>query len=134
MEVRPLTASSSVKACRRVLIVDESDESRDVLRTVLERRGVQIIEASRVHQGLELAQSHRPDLIVLDVEAIPDDEASVYDDFDARSRAGASSLVVLGSTSRPGAPRSDGRFIAKPYHYATLVRKIEELLDQSALD
>ena len=43
-----------------LLIVDESPESREVLKTALERHGVRIFEASRAQQGVALAQKRRP--------------------------------------------------------------------------
>ena len=53
---------------RSVLIVDSSEETQEVLRTALERRGMRILAANRAGPGLELAQEHHPDLIVLDLE------------------------------------------------------------------
>ncbi|MGA7701688.1 MAG: response regulator, partial [Thermoguttaceae bacterium] len=53
---------------RSVLIVDRSEETREVLQTVLERRGVRILAAGRAEKGLELARRHHPDLVVLDLE------------------------------------------------------------------
>jgi CheY-like chemotaxis protein len=52
-----------------VLIVDRSAESREVLKTALERRGMRIFEATDVENGVKLARQHRLDLIVLDLEA-----------------------------------------------------------------
>ena len=43
---------------RSVLIVDQSEENREVLRTVLERHGVRIITASRTKEGADLARRH----------------------------------------------------------------------------
>ena len=53
---------------RSVLIVDRSEETREVLQTVLERRGVRTLAAGRAEMGLELARRHHPDLVVLDLE------------------------------------------------------------------
>jgi DNA-binding response OmpR family regulator len=115
-----------------VLIVDESDESREVLRTALERRGTEILEASRPEQGLELARRRRPDLIVLDVEA--DDEASEASaqDFGQAVQVRHTPILVLGTARRQVARVPSGEFISKPYHYGPLIRKIEGLLARSA--
>ena len=51
-----------------VLIIDASEETREVLQTALERRGLRILAADRARRGLELARRHHPDLIVLDLE------------------------------------------------------------------
>ena len=52
-----------------VLIVDRSAESREVLKTALERRGMRIFTAADAEDGMKLARQHRLDLIVLDLEA-----------------------------------------------------------------
>ncbi len=111
-----------------VLIVDSSEETREVLQTALERRGLRILSADRARQGLELARRHHPDLIVLDLEVEgarrPDNPSAP---FAEQSRSDHARLVLLGSLRR-GAPPADGEFVAKPYHYGPLIRKIEELL------
>jgi len=115
--------------CRRsVLIVDRSEETREVLQTALQRRGMRIYAANRPGHGLELARRHRPDLIVLDLELADAGTDSLLAPFAEQSRTEGTHLVLLGTVSRRDAlPR--GQFVAKPYHYAPLVRKIEELLD-----
>jgi CheY-like chemotaxis protein len=123
-----------------VLIVDHSDDTREVLQTALERRGCRTLTAGQAQAGLDLARRHRPDLIVLDLEL----DESGADDFPARfaeqSRIYGSPLVMLGSVrDQPGGrcPGSvgarrtalpEGELVPKPYHYGPLIRRIEELL------
>jgi DNA-binding response OmpR family regulator len=116
---------------RSVLIVDSSDETRDVLQTALERRGVRTIAASQVRQGLAMAREHHPDLIVLDLEIDPCGLDSVAAPFAEQSRSDQGSLVILGSARRRFAnadPSVRGEYVAKPYHYGPLIRRIEEIL------
>jgi DNA-binding response OmpR family regulator len=110
-----------------VLIVDSSAESREVLQTALERRGLRILSADRAQKGLELAREHHPDLIVLDLELDADGLESLSDPFAEQSREDRAPLVLLGNLRRR-TPPSGGEFVRKPYHYGPLVRKIEELL------
>jgi CheY-like chemotaxis protein len=112
---------------RSVLIVDASDETRDVLQTVLERRGLRTMAASQAKQGLALAQQHHPDLIVLDLEIDPYGPDEVAAPFAEQSRTDHGSLVLLGSVRRRQ-PHSQGEYVAKPYHYGPLIRRIEEIL------
>ncbi len=112
---------------RSVLIVDASDETRVVLQTALERRGVRTMAASRAEQGLALAQRHHPDLIVLDLEIDSSGADAVAAPFAEQSRTDQAALVMLGSVRRR-APHSPGEYVAKPYHYAPLIRRIEEIL------
>jgi CheY-like chemotaxis protein len=112
---------------RSVLIIDASDENRVVLQTALERRGVRTMAASQAKQGLAMAQQHHPDLIVLDLEIDSSGPDEVAAPFAEQSRADRTTLVLLGSIRRTS-PTLEGECVAKPYHYAPLIRKIEEIL------
>ncbi len=113
---------------RSVLIVDRCEDSREVLKTALERRGLRILEASRARHGLELARRHRPDLIVLDAEVDDSGPEAVCAPFARQSQADRTALVILGGLCRRDRGSTDGEFVPKPYHYGPLVRKIEALL------
>jgi len=115
---------------RSVLIVDRSEETRQVLETALDRRGLQVFSAHAAEQGLELAQRHRPDLIVLDLELDGSSPENLSTPFAAQSRTQHTPLIMLGSVRRSRRQRlPEGEFVAKPYHYGPLIRRIEELLD-----
>ena len=111
-----------------VLIVDRSPETREVLKTVLERRGCRILAASRAARGLELAREHHPDLIVLGLEEPSPEAEEVCMPLAAESEASHTPLVVLGKCRRRGSALAHGEFVSKPYHYGPLIRRIEELL------
>lgn len=123
----PYHASSRAEeAADSVLIVDHSAESRAVLRTVLEGRGMNIFEAERADDGLDIMRRRHPDVVVLDVDdAAPADD--VREAFEQESENGTSSLVVLGRIPGHDAT-SHSQVIAKPYHYGPLIRTIEQLL------
>ncbi len=116
---------------RSVLIVDRLEATREVLQTALQRRGVRTFSASRAAAGLALARRHHPDVIVLDLElgSLPPEEVSAR--FAAQSSHDQTPLVMLGSVRRSGDVGSTAEFVAKPYHYEPLVRRIEELLNTS---
>ena len=95
-----------------VLIVDRSEDTRETLRIALERRGLRTLAASRTRRGLELARLHRPDLIVLDLDLEGSDPEDTYARFAQASQEHRKPM-----------------FVAKPYHYGPLIRRIEEILD-----
>lgn len=101
-----------------------------MLTTALERRGIRTFTANRVDDGLELARRYSPDLVVFDLET----PGGVAEDAEAALSAIADqrSLIALGSVRSHRAPLCGGEFVRKPYHYAPLIRKIEELLDRVA--
>ena len=114
----------------RVLIVDQSEENRQVLRTALERRGMQILEARGPETGLEMARQHRPDLIVVDLECQVADDESIREQFDQQASQEETSLVFLGNARRRRVDAPSGDYVAKPYHYGALIHRIESLLQR----
>lgn len=112
----------------RVLIVDRSPDSREVLRTLLERQGAETVEVTNARRALAAIDRTQPDLIVLDVDEAPGDRGEALADA-----AGADTpIVVLGTISGAAEPFCRGHRIAKPYHYGHLIRKIEGLLEKTA--
>lgn len=61
-----LSDGQSVK--RTILVVDDFDDTRLLLRTWLEKRGFRVVEAEDGVKAIATAQEVRPDLIIMDVE------------------------------------------------------------------
>lgn len=108
-----------------VLIVDACKESREVLRTALRHRGLETLEAAHADEGLALAHTKHPDLIVLDVEDAELDETA--GEFSCAADHEGASLLIIGNLRNPFS-QTASEFVAKPYHYKPLILKIEELL------
>jgi DNA-binding NtrC family response regulator len=111
-----------------VVIVDNSEECREVLHTLLSSRGVPSVAARGAREGLELVRRHHPDVVVLDLDAGEADDDKLRDALDTEARQHDTALVVLGKAPRYVAALPDGQVLAKPYHYAPLIRTIERLL------
>lgn len=52
---------------KTILLVEDDDTSRKLLRVVLDRRQYRIIEASSAAEALEQLRSVKPDLLLLDI-------------------------------------------------------------------
>ncbi|MBC8028550.1 MAG: response regulator [Pyrinomonadaceae bacterium] len=61
-------ANNSNGSPRTVLVVDDFDDTRLLLRTWLKKKGFRVIEAENGKQAVAAAQSHNPDFIIMDVE------------------------------------------------------------------
>src|SRR3954447_24879814 len=96
----PIPAPLPATTRPSVLIVDSSADNREVLRTVLARRGMQILEAEAADQGLALAREHHPDIVVLDLEAERDDAAAIHEQFSGQTRGRERSVIMLGRVRR----------------------------------
>jgi PAS domain S-box-containing protein len=60
-----------MKKVSSILVVDDSSEIRELFSTSLREEGYQVLEAETGMQGLQLAQTRFPDLVLLDVR-LPD--------------------------------------------------------------
>jgi CheY-like chemotaxis protein len=116
---------------KRVLIVDQSADSRSVLRMALERRGVQILEAPGARQGLEIVREHHPEVVVLDLESGAAEETAMRAAYESELTGRRAELVILGNLRRCEVT-ADQHLVRKPYHYGPLIRKIEQLIEHSA--
>ncbi len=55
-------------AQRTILVVDDFDDTRLLLRTWLKRKGFRVIEAENGKQAVEAAKTQMPDFIIMDIE------------------------------------------------------------------
>ncbi|MFN2512189.1 MAG: response regulator [Pyrinomonadaceae bacterium] len=53
---------------RTILVVDDFDDTRLLLKTWLEKKGFNVVEAENGNQAVSAAQEVRPDLIIMDIE------------------------------------------------------------------
>lgn len=60
-------AAAKASGGKRVLLVDDDIEIMESMRTVLESRGYEILVARDGNQGLVMAETENPDLVVLDM-------------------------------------------------------------------
>ena len=109
---------------RRVLIVDDHDDIRRLLRFVLESEGVEVVaEAADGLNGLRLAEEHQPDFVILDhsMPLMTGEEAARRMRFTAPS-----SVIIAFSASYDGAPAWGDAFVAKE-DITTMVPVLEEM-------
>ena len=53
---------------RTILVVDDFDDTRLLLRTWLERKGFRVVEAENGLEAVDMAQHESPDLIIMDMQ------------------------------------------------------------------
>jgi CheY-like chemotaxis protein len=56
------------KRRQTILVVDDFEDTRLLLRTWLERKGYKVVEAKDGQQAISAAQTADPDLIIMDVQ------------------------------------------------------------------
>ena len=117
----------------KILLVEDNELNRDMLSIRLERRGYEVIMAVDGGQGVEMAHSEAPDLILMDM-SLP-----VIDGWEATRRIKAApetqAIPIIALTAHDMA--SDRRkameagcddFDTKPIEMPRLLGKVEALL------
>jgi two-component system cell cycle response regulator DivK len=118
---------------KRVLIVEDQEDNRAILRDLLSTAGYELIEATNGAEGVELAQRERPDLILMDIQ-LP-----IVDGYEATRRIKANaelkSIPIIAVTSYAlsgdeAKARSAGcnGYVTKPFSPRQLLAKVREYL------
>ena len=93
---------------KRILIVDASAESREILCTLFEREGVETLEAVGAGRAEQLIHDRRPHLIVYDAESERQPSPDAQANLGQTATRNDIPIVVLGTARRDVSPPSDG--------------------------
>ena len=80
---------------RKILLVEDEDDTRDMLGKALARAGHDALLASNAEEGLELARGARPDVIVTDIVLGSDDRGGLRLLKELRARGLRTPVVVI---------------------------------------
>jgi two-component system, cell cycle response regulator DivK len=122
---------------KRILIVEDQEDNRTILRDVLSRAGYDVIEAFNGEDADRLAQSEQPDLILMDIQ-LPG-----LDDYEATRRIKAiidlrsipiiamTSYALSGDEAQARAAGCDA-YVGKPFSPRELLARVREYLPNAA--
>jgi CheY-like chemotaxis protein len=120
---------------KRILVVEDSDEIRELLGFVLEAEGYQVVALDDGRDVVETARTQQPALITLDL-ALPgkDGWAIVRELQDDETTRDIPILVISAYTRELEAPlrRRVARVISKPFYITQVVTEVEEILTGGA--
>jgi two-component system cell cycle response regulator DivK len=120
---------------KRILVVEDQEDNRRIIRDLLSTRGYKLIEAQDGEAGVRLAKEHRPDLILMDIQ-LP-----VLDGYEATRRIKAdpelraipivvvTSYALSGDDQKAVAAGCDG-YVAKPFSPRQLLATVRKFLDE----
>jgi DNA-binding response OmpR family regulator len=117
----------------RVLVVDDDDTVREVLRRYLTRDGHEVIEASDGITGLNLVRTGNPDLLVLDLMLPGMDGLEVCREIRRTSTVPVNMLTALGQESDRvvGLEYGADDYVVKPFSPRELALRVGRVLDRS---
>ena len=122
---------------KRILVVEHSKPVRDALVRRLSARGFDVLMASNGEEGLYLAETARPDLILLNLHM------PLLDGWECGRRLKASPATRhMATIAMTGRVRPNDRnrameagfdeFLQTPIDFAALFARVEELLEVAA--
>jgi two-component system, cell cycle response regulator DivK len=120
---------------KRILVIEDHEDNRRILRDLLTSAGYEPIEAVTGEEGVSLAEIHRPDLILMDIQ-LPG-----LDGYEATRRIKANpalrripviavtSYALSGDEVKAKEAGCDD-YVAKPFSPRALLAKIRGYLPQ----
>ena len=127
-------------AQRRILVIDDEEDSREFVAAVLEEEGVEILTARDGDSGFKRAVEEQPDLIILDVQMPNKDGFTVFTELKQEEATKKIPVIMLTGMAETSGVRFSksimGDFIGvephayveKPVNPETLTATVEEIL------
>jgi len=105
---------------KRILVIEDTEDNRRILRDLLTNAGFQVLEATDGERGVAAAAEHRPDLILMDIQlpVVDGYEATRRIKSDSNLRSipiiAVTSFALSGDEAKARSAGCDG-YIAKPF-------------------
>lgn len=119
----------------RVLVIDDTEQDRELAASLLKREGYDVLEAGSGEQGLELVEAEQPNLVLLDVMLPGIDGLDVCKRIRNRSE-----VPVIMLTARDeevdkvvGLELGADDYITKPYKSREFVARVRAMLRRSVI-
>jgi two-component system, cell cycle response regulator DivK len=121
----------------KILLVEDNEMNRDMLSRRLERRGYEVVIAVDGQQGVDLAQSTQPDLILMDMSLPLIDGWEATRQLKGMEKVKATPIIALTAHAMSGDREKAleagcDDYDTKPIELPRLLGKIEALLGARA--
>ena len=118
---------------KRILIVEDQEDLRGVLRDLLSGSGYTVVEAADGQAGVTKAKSERPDLVLMDIQLPVMNGYEATRQIKADPNLKATPVIAVSSFAMKGdeeKARSSGcdHYVTKPYSPLQLLRVIRGYL------
>jgi two-component system chemotaxis response regulator CheY len=123
----PPTMVASNNRARPVLVVEDDEDVREAVATILEDEGYTVVTASQGREALEvLANGARPCLVLLDLMMPVMDGWQVLEEMQRHASMANIPVIVL-SASRDAGPAAPNvrRYLKKPVGLDVLLHEVE---------
>ncbi|WP_297282861.1 response regulator transcription factor [uncultured Agathobaculum sp.] len=121
---------------KKILIVEDEANIRELLRLYLEREGYAVIEAANGVEGIKLWKSEKPDMLLLDVMMPVMDGWAVCKEIRAESDVPIIMLTAKGETADrvSGLEMGADDYIVKPLEMPEVIARVRAVFRRMAPD
>jgi two-component system cell cycle response regulator DivK len=118
---------------KRILLVEDTEDNRAILRDLLTHAGFDLIEATDGAAGVAMAQAHKPDLILMDIELPGVDGCEATARIKADPELEHIPVIAVSSYAAPADAAKAlsagcAAYVAKPCSPRAVLAKIREFL------
>jgi CheY-like chemotaxis protein len=114
---------------KTVLVVDDEPVLRAIVREILDEEGYAVIEAADGRVALEIMESARPDLVLMDVMMPGVDGREAYRQLRLHPEHRDVPVIMMSAAIQPhGLDPSIAGFMAKPFDLNQLVELVVRLI------
>jgi CheY-like chemotaxis protein len=124
----------SQRKLKRVLLIDDHDDTRELVALVLERAGYSVFQASQGQQGLDLlvgSKEELPRLILLDLQMPVMSGWEFLTIIRSYARLAAIPVIVMSGSTGPAESLRDATiagYLAKPVDYTALLARVKQVV------
>ncbi len=116
---------------KRILVVEDQEDNRRIVHDLLTNAGYEIIEAVTGDEGVVMAETHVPDLIVMDIQLPGIDGYEAARQIKAKPALNHIPIIAVTSYALSGEENKAlevgcDAYFAKPYSPRELLAKIRE--------
>jgi len=117
-----------------VLCIDDDPQVAEVIQDWLDAYEVRLLRAFFGTQGIWMAATQKPDVIICDLRMPQGDGATVIECLKRNAQTAAIPIIVLTALHEPGLQRhleknGASSYLTKPIHFNDLLRELERYIE-----
>ncbi len=121
---------------KRILVIEDHEDNRQIMNDTLSAAGFEVIEAVTGDAGVAMAESERPDLILMDIQLPGIDGYEATRLIKAKPALRHIPIIVVTSYALSGddvkaKEAGCNAYLAKPFRPRELLAKVREFLPEA---
>ena len=114
---------------KKILIVDDEEDIRSTVKTILNKQGYEVLTANDADEGLEQYKKNKPDLVLLDI-MMPGTPVKEIIPKMPDSKIAFLSIIKTSTSEKEDLLKGENvvGFISKPFDIDHLIKQVKKLI------